>query len=325
MGPSPTRRRTLQVGATAAVAGLGGCLGEKPPEGTLDFSTADSINETRLPKRSQYRTEDAEFPFYRRYDADEADTALILLHAAGLDSRYLQPVAEAIAETKAAHVFTPDLRGHGPDPEDRGDIDYEGQYVDDIRSLMRSVELTYPDAKVVVGGHGTGAGIVVRFAASQYGRLPDGYLMLSPYLGRKADTTRPGLGGWAKFYTDRIIMLRVATGFGLDGYSDMTTVEYDIPEERRDDSLTPTHTYRLMASYTPDEDTVESMADRPSLVLVGEDDETVYPDAYESAFADYPQATVEFVEEASHLDLVLTDTAVGAMTDWLGEVDSRDE
>ncbi|MFW5978316.1 MAG: hypothetical protein ACOCP2_03680, partial [Halohasta sp.] len=146
MDPSPTRRRTLQFGGTALVAGLAGCLGDDQPKGTLDFDGLDRLNESKVPKRQNYRTDERPFPTYRRYDADDAELALILLHTAAFDSRILEPLATAIAETGAAHVVTPDLRGHGPDPERRGDISYIGQYEDDLKHLIDSVDLMYPDA-----------------------------------------------------------------------------------------------------------------------------------------------------------------------------------
>lgn len=324
MDSSPTRRRTLQLGGVGLVASVAGCLGSEEPEGTLDFERLDRINKTKLPDRKQYRTEDASaFPEYRRYNADRANTALILLHPAGFDSQLLQPLATTITDSGAAHVFTPDLRGHGPDPENRGDIDYIGQYEDDLSSLIQSVELAYPDANVVVGGHGIGGGIVVRFASSRYGSLADGYLLLAPYLGPNADTTQENLGGWANFYMDRIVMLRVLTGFGYEGYSDMTTVEFDIPQQVRTGDETLAYSYRLMKSYTPREDAVQSMADVPCLTVAGTDDETAHADAYGPALADHPSATVELVDGASHLDLAVADVAVEPVVDWLGGIETQ--
>jgi pimeloyl-ACP methyl ester carboxylesterase len=321
MDSSPTRRRTLQVTGTALIGGVAGCLGDDGrPEETLDFDNIDRINEAMLPDRRPYRTPDASFPTYRRYEADRTDTVLVLLHTAGFDSRLLQPLATAIADANAAHVFTPDLRGHGPDPKTRGDIDYVGRYEDDVRYLIESVDKLYPDANVVVGGHGTGGGIAVRFGASRAGSLADGYLLLAPYLGSNAATTRENLGGWASFSTDRIVMLRVLTGFGIDGYRDMTTVEFDIPEGVWDGTETPTNSYRVMASYTPKKDAVTEMEPVPCFAVVGTADETAHPEAYESVFSTHPNAAVELVEGASHLDLVLGEDALDPIVDWLDDI-----
>ena len=317
MEPSTTRRRALQVGATALATGVAGCLGGEPPEGTLDFAGLDRINETTLPPRRKYRTQSGTFPEYRQYTAEDADTVLILLHTAGFDSRVIQPLAAAIAEAGAAHVFTPDLRGHGPNPERRGDVDYIGQYEDDLRHLIESAELVFPDADIVVGGHGAGGGVAVRFATPPSGRLVDGYVLLAPLLGLDAETTRQALGGWASFYMDRIVMLRVLTGFGMEGYSDMTTVEFDLPQEGWNGTPTPEHSYRLMASYLPEGDSVESMVEQPTLTIVGTADETAHAEAYEPLFADHPVADVELLDGSTHLETVLTEAAVDPIAEWL--------
>lgn len=317
MDSSPTRRRTLQLSGTALVAGFAGCLGDDSPEGTLDFDGLDRVDEAALPNRQNYRTDERPFPKYRRYDADNSDTVLILLHTAAFDSRILQPLATAVAEHGVAHVVTPDLRGHGPDPQTRGDIRYIGQYEDDLRHLIDSVGLVYPDATVVIGGHGTGGGIAVRFASPQTGSLADGYLLLAPYLGSDVPTTRQDLGGWANFYRDRIVMQRVLTGFGFDSYGEMTTVEFDIPESVRDDSTTLEHTYRLMASYTPDKGAISKMVDVPTLTVVGTSDETCYADAYEPLFDDREAASVDLLDGVSHLDTVLGEGAIESIVDRL--------
>lgn len=318
MDSSPTRRRTLRLGGLTVAAGLAGCLGEdSSPAGTLDFSRIQRLNRTELPKRQKYRTEERPFPTYRRYDAGNADTVVVLLHTAGFDSWLLQPLASTLADAGAAHVITPDLRGHGPNPKTRGDIDYIGQYEDDLNHLLDNIDLMYPDAKLVVGGHGTGGGIAVRFAASTYGSLADGYLLLAPYLGREAPTTRQALGGWANFYGDRIVMQRVFTGFGIDSYGDMTVVEFDLPESVRDGNETLEHSYRLMTSYTPQEGDISEMAAAPCLTVVGTDDETAHPEAYDPLFASREDATVDLVDGASHLDMVASDAAVDPIVEWL--------
>ncbi|MFO7833143.1 MAG: alpha/beta fold hydrolase [Halohasta sp.] len=317
MEPSTTRRRALQCGGVALAAGVAGCLGGESPEGTLDVDGLDRINETTLPDRRKYRTRGGSFPEYRQYTAEDADTVVILLHTAGFDSRVLQPLAAAIADAGAAHVFTPDLRGHGPEPERRGDVDYIGQYEDDLEQLIRNAELVFPDAEIVVGGHGAGGGIGVRFARPPLGRIVDGYLLLAPLLGLDAETTREGLGGWASFYMDRIVMLRVLTGFGLEDYSDMTTAEFDLPESGWNGTPTPEHSYRLMASYLPEGDGVESMVEVPTLTVVGEADETAHAEAYEPLFADHPVAEVELLDGVTHLETVLSEAAVDPIVEWL--------
>jgi len=319
MDSSPTRRRTLQLGGVGLATGMAGCVGDDSPEsrGTLDFDGFDRIDDNALPDRTRYSTAEEPFPEYRLYEADDPDIVLILLHTAVFDSRLLQPLAAALADADVAHVFTPDLRGHGPSPEFRGDSASINQPQNDIRYLINRVESMFPNVGIVVGGHGTGGGTAVRFALTAGGNLVDGFVLLAPFLGRGEPTTRPAMGGWAEFYGDRIFLVRVTTGFGIDHYLDMTTVEYDIPGDLWDDTATLEHSFRLMSSYTPDGADTATEIEKPCLTVVGTDDETASPDGYEELFAGHENATVNQIDGASHFDLTLTDSAVDSIDAWI--------
>jgi len=320
MDASPTRRRTLQLGAAGVAAGVAGCLGDDgTPDGTLDFDGISEPDDDAFPDRIEYRTDEEPFAEYRLYEADNPDIALILLHTAVFDSRVVEPLASALAEANVAHVFTPDLRGHGPDPETRGDAEVRYQLENEISDLIEHVETRFSDVEIVVGGHGTGGGVVVRFASTAAGERADGFLLLAPYLGRDDSTMRPGMGGWANFFGDRIFLLRVTTGFGLDWYLDMTTVEYEIPDDLWDGSETLAHTYRLMEAYTPPEAAPEQLIDRPTLTVVGTDDETVHPEIYEELLGSEESQLVEQIDGASHFDLTVTETAIETIETWVGE------
>ena len=60
---------------------------------------------------------------------DKAEEVLVLLHGSGWHSKYLFPLAKYISSENLAHVYTPDLRGHGINPIKRGDIDYINQFL----------------------------------------------------------------------------------------------------------------------------------------------------------------------------------------------------
>jgi len=322
MDISPTRRRTLQLGGAAVVTGMAGCMGDDSSEGdpSVAFDGFDRIDEDALPGLTRYATSNEPFPEYRLYEAEDPDTVLILLHTAVFDSRVLQPLATALVEANVAHVVTPDLRGHGPNPEYRGDSAVVNQLEDDLRYLIDRVETMFPSLALVVGGHGTGGGAAVRFASTPYGELVDGVLLLAPFLGRGESTTRPAMGGWANFYGDRLFLVRVTTGFGLDHYLDMTTVEYDIPDGLWDDTAALEHSYRLMVSYTPDEADDAAEIQPPCLTVVGTDDETAVPERYADLFAARENATVDLLDGASYFDLTLTDTAVDSIEAWIESV-----
>ena len=103
----------------------------------------------------------------RVYEADDSDTALILLHGAGLYGNYLYPIASHLTKQSAATVYVPDLRGHGHSSEPRGDIDYVDQFVDDLADLVAHVREQGEWERVVVGGHSMGGGLAVRLGGTE--------------------------------------------------------------------------------------------------------------------------------------------------------------
>jgi alpha-beta hydrolase superfamily lysophospholipase len=105
-------------------------------------------------------------------------------------------LAEAVASSGAARVYTPDLRGHGRCPQRRGDVDYINQLVDDLADLIDFIRHGHPETKIVLGGHSSGGGLALRFAGSQYGGRAKAYLLMAPFLKYNAPTTRPNSGGW---------------------------------------------------------------------------------------------------------------------------------
>lgn len=75
-----------------------------------------------LPDLQSYTARDGVALDYRYYPAESVDKVLILLHGSGWHSRYFLPLAQHISSEDLAHVYTPDLRGHGENPAVRGDV-----------------------------------------------------------------------------------------------------------------------------------------------------------------------------------------------------------
>lgn len=65
------------------------------------------------------------------------------------------------------------LRGHSPQPERRGDIDYLGQFEDDLADLVTIIHEQNSDTILIVGEHSSGGGLAIRFTSSRYGDQAD--------------------------------------------------------------------------------------------------------------------------------------------------------
>jgi alpha-beta hydrolase superfamily lysophospholipase len=225
---------------------------------------------------------------------------------------------ESLAQAGAASVFTPDLRGHGERPQRRGDVDYVDQLEDDLADLVSHVRERCPRARCIVGGHSSDGGLAVRFAGSRHRDLADGLLLLAPFLGHDAPTTRPGSGGWARPRIPRIVALSALDGLGIRSFQGTTVITFAMPEEVRDGTETLAYSDRLNAGLAP-RSYRRDLADLrvPLLALVGADDEAFYTERFEPALAPFSQAEVAVIGGAGHLDLPGHPDATRSIVRWL--------
>jgi alpha-beta hydrolase superfamily lysophospholipase len=309
-------RRLVLIGLAISVACSGG--GEAEETASLRFEALPAIAESEVAPLESYRARDgAELPM--RYYPAESQTTLLLVHGSAYHSRYLAPLAHRLAASGAARVYTPDLRGHGQSPERRGDIDYIDQLEDDLADLVAHVRERHRASRIVIGGHSSGGGLAVRFAGSRHQELPDGYLLLAPFLGHDAPTTRENAGGWARPRLPVIISLSILDGFGITALNGTTALTFAMPESARDGSETLSYSFRLMTGFAP-RDYRNDLADvsQPMLALIGAEDEAFLPEKLAPTLSFVSTATVEILLALGHLDLPGAPAAADAITRWLG-------
>ncbi len=286
----------------------------------FDFSVIPPAPDA--PPLEPYPTRDGKALNVRRYPTERPDAPLlILVHGSGWHGLQHHRLATHLAESVGVNVLVPDLRGHGPNPERRGDVDYIGQLEDDLADLI--TQQREPAQPVYLLGHSSGGGLVVRMAGGPHGELLDGVILLAPYLGHDAPTTRPDSGGWAQPLVRRIIGLSIFNQFGIEDLNDRTVLQFAFPREVLDGPLgqtaTPAYSYRMMISYAPRADLASDLAALPPwLLLVGSDDEAFLPDAYAPLMTEAaPEGEIRLISEAGHLDLVDSEAAWTAIRQWL--------
>lgn len=254
-----------------------------------------------------------------RYYLSETDTVLILLHGSGTHSRYLLPLAEYISSENIAHVYTPDLRGHGENPEKRGDIGYINQLVDDLDDLLKVVREKHPDSKLIIGGHSSGGGLAIRFAGSKYGEKADAYLLMSPYLRYNAPTLKLNSGGWASPHTQRIIGLSMLNSARIPWLNHLPVIDFNMPEEYRDGTETLTYSFRLNTGYAPHDYKKDfSSIKQKVLVVVGKADESFIADKFLPELSKYKEdVEVELFENVTHMGIVVGSEVRPALKKWV--------
>ena len=156
-------------------------------EGGLDFSLQlESGSETPAPLLSIPMRDGYDLKV-RTYAGADSVPLLVLVHGSGWHGLQFDNLGKALQGN--ADVIVPDLRGHGTAPGRRGDVDYIGQYEDDLADMITAV--AKPGQKVIMAGHSSGGGLVVRFAGGEHGDLLDGAVLMAPFLKHNAPTTRP--------------------------------------------------------------------------------------------------------------------------------------
>jgi non-heme chloroperoxidase len=288
----------------------------EPADSNLAFSEL-YFDYSDLPALQEYKARDGK-PLYYRYYPSESDKVLILLHGSGWHSSYFLPLARFISSQNLAQVYTPDLRGHGPSPERRGDIDYIDQFDDDLADFIQVVRKDNPEAMLIMGGHSSGGGLAIRFAGSEYGSQADAYLLLSPFLKYNAPTVRPNSGGWANVNTLRIAGLSMLNNVGIRWFNDLPVIRFNMPEEARDGTETLEYTYRLNTGYAPDNYKKDLAAiKQPLLVIAGTADESFYADKFEPVISQYTDVEVVLLPGVTHMGAVVGDEVHDVIREWL--------
>ena len=292
--------------------------GKKPStdDGNLDFSEL-FLDYSNLPQLQTFTARDGEELGYRHY-LSQSEKVLILVHGSGYHSQYLLPLAEFISTEGLAQVYTPDLRGHGTSPAKRGDVDYIDQLEDDLADLISIIRQDNPDLILIVGGHSSGGGLVIRFAGSQYGQQADAYVLLTPYLKYNAPTMRPNSGGWAYAYTGRIAGLSILNAMGIHWFDHLTAIEFNMPEDARDGSETLAYSHRLNTGYAPRNYKKDLKGiTQPLLVVAGTKDEAFIADQFESVISQYTTVEAKLLSDISHMGVVVGTNIQPVVRDWL--------
>lgn len=295
---------------------------DKTEEAGLDFSRQTGKASEAAPLLDLVAP-DGETLHYRRFDAArDAVPLLMVIHGSGWHGGAYESLARRIAEAGLADVIVPDLRGHGQEPKRRGDIDYLGQLEDDLHALF--VKERKQDQQLIMAGHSSGGGLVIRYAGGAHGDDLSGAILLAPYLKYNAPTARPKSGGWAHPLTRRIIGLTMLNAVGVRIFNHLPVIDFAFPQGVVDGPLgetaTRNYSYRLNASYAPRSDYEGDLAKLPSFLLVaGEDDEAFHAERYEPTIAEVnTRGSYVLLPAVSHLDVIDADGTLEAIRVFLG-------
>jgi non-heme chloroperoxidase len=287
--------------------------------GVYDRSDLRKVDYSALPAPATITARDGT-PLAVRVYPSAGTTVILAIHGSSANGRYYHPLAQYLSTRGKASVYVPDLRGHGASGGRRGDVDHVGQLEDDVADVLAIIRRERPGARIVLLGHSAGGGLVVRSAGGS--RVPDvdGYVLLAPFLGADAPTTRPDSGGWATADIPKIIEVATDTAMGNASGQGAIVLRFNMPPAEAAPDQVLAYSYRMMMSYNPRRDLALDLAGirRPLLVLAGERDESFFAERYEPTIAPHAKATVRVLPGVTHLGLVVNPLTAEAIEAWLG-------
>ncbi len=300
------------VGLAAVVLGvmLSAPLVPPPLLASIE-TTARSADRSGMPDVQRFQARDGTSIAYRAYPASQERVA-ILVHGSSASSSSMHNVAKALS-AGGISSFALDVRGHGQSGS-RGEIGYVGQLEDDLADFITHIAKEYPQARLMLVGHSSGGAFALRVAGGPLGAKFERFILLAPYLGPFAPTTRPDSGGWAKASVPRLVALGAMHRAGLKIGGDLPVLAFAVgPEGRK--RLTSQYSFNLFANYrTADYAADFARAAGPVSLLVGTDDELMWPEKYaDVAVSKGQRLPVTLVPGSNHMGIIIDESALDAL------------
>lgn len=147
----------------------------------------------RLAPISRMTTRSGQSLQYRLYKSWSSNL-VILYHGVGGDSRYMAPLALALAEENLANVVTPDFRHHGEGGSGQVSPVQADDLARDFEEMLIHLRQSLPAERLILGGHSLGGGFVAKILSEPgAGLFSEGWLF-APFMGKEVAT--PDFGGW---------------------------------------------------------------------------------------------------------------------------------
>ena len=285
------------------------------------FASLDTAADTDLPPLLRYPARDGEQLAWRFYDSTAA-RILIFIHGSSYHGRSYHALASAVSAAGAAKVVLPNLRGHFQSGRHRGDVEYIGQLEDDIADLIAELRRKGHHGPVILGGHSSGGGFVIRFAGGPHAPLVSRFLLSSPVIPTSTTLRDGSVGGWAQPHMRRLIALIILNQFGIRGFNALPVIDFNKPVRFWDGTETLSYSYRLNASYHPRNRYVSDLrrlADKAK-VFIGEHDEAVNAQRLRELFVrESPASQFQIVPDTNHFGIFTSPAVHTMLIEWLAQ------
>jgi alpha-beta hydrolase superfamily lysophospholipase len=277
-----------------------------------------SVDFSSLPAIERFQGRDGTWLGFRHYGAGGAPTgrvAIVIHGSSGSSGGTIHALSQALA-AHGVETFAVDMRGHGTSGT-RGDIGYVGQLEDDLADFVAVLRKTVPSSPLTLVGHSSGGGFALRVAGSPIQNLFERFVLLAPYLGYDAPSTRPGSGGWARADIPRIIGLLALRNLGITCCEALPVLALAVPPNS-EKTLVSTYTDRLMRNFAVGGDFRRDLAaaTKPLTIISGADDELMFSDKYAEAVRGAKVAVdVRVLDGINHMGIVAAPKAISIVAE----------
>lgn len=250
-----------------------------------------------------------ELAFELRAPSTSFDDLLIFYHGGGAHRRagYAQ-LADEVVRNAGIAVCLPDVRGHGSSGGERGHASQAAVVWDEVDRMVGAMRREHPGVRIHLGGHSSGAGLLLNHLTSRAPAEPiDGLVLLAPDFGYRAGLyrDRSRFGSFAKIKTWPFL-LSAMSGGRLGGA--VKAVRFDYGETADLPGCLPFYTVNMANAVTP-RDPARQLGQLaiPTCIGLAENDELIDVDRLQAFLTANAarQVSWERLPGLGHLDVLL--------------------
>ena len=238
---------------------------------------------------------------------------LLFYHGGGIWSNKLYHyLAYNLSEHHNIAVYLADIRGHGNSSGNRGDAPSAQRVWQDVDEMIAMVTKDHPNIPFFVGGHSSGAGLVLNHSGWKKNDAIRAYIFLAPYLGPQSGTflNKPkSARSFVKKVRTWALVLHALSGGRLLNH--MKAIFFNYPARQAHDDARTVLAYtcamaRATAPHTPKK--LFANLAKPCAIFIGDSDEQFSPQAvlaYEKYLMQAREKSItHIVPNATHLSIV---------------------
>jgi len=252
---------------------------------------------------------------YYEFLPSQPKAIIIFYHGGGAWSNQMyQYMAEQLNNNYDIATYLFDIRGHGNSQGPRGDATSTEQVFHDITSAIDFVSHKHPNCPIFLGGHSSGAGLIINYNDWNNNPKINGSLLLAPFLGPQSKTAYEHNDPSRRFikHVRFIPLILHALSNGLFfAHTPVIFFNYPVSEKEKDHYLLEYYTNTMAQATTPyDAKKSFTNLNNPYCLLIGELDEQFIPKKVIS-FKQFAKQTIndnsisKIIPQSSHLSIVI--------------------